>query len=205
VKGLYIDTELWEAVEDAPRKVQGEYLAALARLYFMGEEADGLKGIAKAAYKPAAGRVRSQRAHAIAGKKGGDAKARNVANDLANGVANDLADGLANGVANGLALYKDGDRDRDRDRGRSKHVAAFQRPTIAEISDYIDQKGYGFSAEEFYDHYEANGWMVGKVKMKSWKHALANWERQRSRFSKPNRDSQFDYDDEGWMPEVASW
>lgn len=30
---------------------------------------------------------------------------------------------------------------------------------------------------KFYDYYQSNGWMVGKNKMKSWVHALSNWNR----------------------------
>lgn len=31
--------------------------------------------------------------------------------------------------------------------------------------------------EKFYDHYEANGWKVGKNAMKCWQAALRNWKR----------------------------
>jgi hypothetical protein len=31
-------------------------------------------------------------------------------------------------------------------------------------------------ANRFYDHYESNGWKVGKNSMKDWKAAVRNWE-----------------------------
>ena len=39
---------------------------------------------------------------------------------------------------------------------------------------------------EFYDHFTANGWMVGgKSKMKDWKAAARNWSRRATDFSRP--------------------
>lgn len=34
-----------------------------------------------------------------------------------------------------------------------------------------------FECEKFFNYYEANGWRVGKNHMKSWPHALANWQK----------------------------
>ena len=39
------------------------------------------------------------------------------------------------------------------------------------------------NAEKFFNHYESNGWYVGKNKMKDWKAAVRGWER--SEHSKP--------------------
>ena len=50
-------------------------------------------------------------------------------------------------------------------------------PTVDEVQAYITEKGYHISAEKFIDHYQSNGWMVGKTKMKDWKAAVRNWER----------------------------
>ena len=51
------------------------------------------------------------------------------------------------------------------------------KPTVEQIAKYAMEKGYEIDAEAFYDHYEANGWMVGKTHMKKWKAAVANWAR----------------------------
>ena len=32
-------------------------------------------------------------------------------------------------------------------------------------------------SHRFFDYYEANGWMVGRNKMKDWKSAVRYWER----------------------------
>ncbi len=52
----------------------------------------------------------------------------------------------------------------------------FQKPTIEEIQKYLDEKNItSFTAEKFYNFYEANGWMIGKNKMKNWKACCNNW------------------------------
>lgn len=53
--------------------------------------------------------------------------------------------------------------------------AAFVKPTVAEIREYMKSKGYNVFAEEFYDYYESNGWMIGKCHMKDWKATVRRW------------------------------
>jgi len=52
---------------------------------------------------------------------------------------------------------------------------SFKKPTIEEIKLYISEKGYFVDAERFTNHYDSNGWKVGKVPMKDWKAAVRNW------------------------------
>jgi len=52
----------------------------------------------------------------------------------------------------------------------------FVRPTVAEVGDYIREKGFGFSAERFVAYYDSNGWKVGKGAMKDWKAACRTWQ-----------------------------
>lgn len=53
----------------------------------------------------------------------------------------------------------------------------FTPPTLEEIQDYCQEKGYEVDAEKFLAYYEMNGWVVGRSgkKMKSWKGAVAYW------------------------------
>lgn len=66
-------------------------------------------------------------------------------------------------------------------KSKEKNICAdaphkqFVKPTLEEIHAYCDEKGYPIDTERFYDHYESNGWMVGKTKMKDWKAAVRNW------------------------------
>jgi hypothetical protein len=50
-------------------------------------------------------------------------------------------------------------------------------PTLQEVQDYCKERNNGIDAERFIDFYTAKGWMIGKNKMKDWKSAIRNWER----------------------------
>ena len=67
-----------------------------------------------------------------------------------------------------------------------KPSKAFSVPSIAEIQAYITEKHYTFTAEKFHSHYESNGWMVGKNKMKNWKAACTTW--QSNQLNKPGNN-----------------
>lgn len=72
---------------------------------------------------------------------------------------------------------------RIRDMGASPTPNKFKKPSIDEIKEYAST-GYPVDAERFYDHYESNGWKIGKVPMKDWKATVRNW----SRRDKPKGD-----------------
>jgi uncharacterized protein YdaU (DUF1376 family) len=59
-----------------------------------------------------------------------------------------------------------------------KKIERFIKPTLEEISEYCKERKNYVNPESFLDHYEANGWMVGKNKMKDWKATVRNWERR---------------------------
>lgn len=67
----------------------------------------------------------------------------------------------------------------------------FTPPTLEEIKSYISEKGYQVNANDFINHYEANGWMRGKTKVKSWKACVRTWikspsENKQSTYGKKN-------------------
>lgn len=64
-----------------------------------------------------------------------------------------------------------------RDRVEKSRVEKkrFTPPTLEEIKKHIQEKKYSVNPLKFYNHYESNGWMVGKNKMKSWTAALGSW------------------------------
>ena len=74
--------------------------------------------------------------------------------------------------------------DKDRlDKSRLDKDKRFTKPTLDEIKAYITEKHLSVDADRFYDYYEANGWIVGKTKMKDWKAALRNWSRRETQKS----------------------
>lgn len=53
----------------------------------------------------------------------------------------------------------------------------FQKPSVDEVAAYCQERGNALDAHHFFDHYEANGWVRGKTKVKDWKAAVRTWER----------------------------
>lgn len=51
----------------------------------------------------------------------------------------------------------------------------FVKPTIEQLKEYMREQGMNDIAENWLNHYESNGWMVGKVKMKDWKASVRTW------------------------------
>ena len=55
----------------------------------------------------------------------------------------------------------------------------FSKPDIFEVTDYCQKRGSNIDPREFIDHYEANGWKVGRNSMKNWEAAVRTWESRR--------------------------
>jgi len=69
----------------------------------------------------------------------------------------------------------DTDTDTDTDK-KNKQKTTFKKPTVDEISSYCQERNNGLDANQIHDHYEANGWMRGKNKIKDWKACVRTWE-----------------------------
>ena len=59
----------------------------------------------------------------------------------------------------------------------------FQKPTIEEVTTYIQERNNNIDPESFYHYYEANNWCMGKTKIKNWKACIITWEKR----NKPNQ------------------
>lgn len=64
-----------------------------------------------------------------------------------------------------------------RARACKTHTANFSPPDIQDVKAYCMERKNNVDPERFIDFYEAKGWMVGKNKMKDWRAAVRNWER----------------------------
>jgi len=60
----------------------------------------------------------------------------------------------------------------------------FIHPSLLEISEYCKERNNHVNPEVFFDHYEANGWKVGKNPMKDWQAAARNWIKNSEQFTK---------------------
>ncbi len=77
----------------------------------------------------------------------------------------------------------------------TKTSKRFVKPTPQELIEYFNSKGSNQDqAERFFNHYESNGWKVGRNPMKAWKSAVSNW--LKNNYSQPQQPIQ--QDDTSW-------
>jgi hypothetical protein len=51
----------------------------------------------------------------------------------------------------------------------------FRRPSVQDVAEYATGIAANVDPQAFCDHYQSNGWRVGKAAMKDWKAAVRNW------------------------------
>lgn len=84
---------------------------------------------------------------------------------------------LHGGGAKTAPNNKDNTTEREIHNSKELCTKRFTPPTVDEVSEYVREKGYKVDPERFIDYYTATGWMYGKTKMKDWKAAVRNWNR----------------------------
>jgi len=92
----------------------------------------------------------------------------------------------------------DNDNVNDNVKGIKKATTKFIKPSAEEIKAYCSEKKINIDENNFLDHYESNGWMVGKVKMKDWKATARKWGRSAPDNLQPQK-SQSQKTPEEWL------
>ena len=59
----------------------------------------------------------------------------------------------------------------------------FIKPTIEQLEAYMEERNMNNVAHRFNDHYESNGWKVGKNPMKDWKASVRTWEQNHKKIT----------------------
>jgi hypothetical protein len=92
--------------------------------------------------------------------------------------------GSSNDVNCPPPLYvRDKSREKSEER-RDRTAKAYAIPAGEEAKEYARTIGMSESeSDSCFDHFQSNGWLVGKNKMKDWKAAWRNWHRRSDRFS----------------------
>ena len=88
-------------------------------------------------------------------------------------------------IANGM-LSKDKSKykDKDKDKKKKRGSGCFAPPSLAEIKSFWEREELKGDYEEFFNHFESNGWKVGgRAPMKSWNHAARNWAKRELKFN----------------------
>ncbi|MFW6124607.1 MAG: hypothetical protein ACOC46_00555 [Pirellulales bacterium] len=65
-----------------------------------------------------------------------------------------------------------------------KGASKFEKPSVDDVQSFCEENGITIDAQQFIDHYDANGWKVGRAAMKDWKAAVRNWGRRQNEFRK---------------------
>lgn len=158
---------------------------------------------------------------AEAGQKGGNQRVANLKQNqaIASNCKQDQANASnckqmqakpSNTQANQADNDNDNESDNDNDidiRKNKGKTSRFTPPTLQEVEEYIKENGYSFDAKVFIDHYESNGWIVGKTKMKDWKAAIRNWSRREKEYQRPasKRNSNTNNVNDIWGNPNSEW
>ena len=76
------------------------------------------------------------------------------------------------------------EQNRIEEKSKRGKTSRFVPPTLDEVREYCTERGNGIDPAKFVAHYEANGWMRGKTKLKNWKAAVRYWETLREKDNK---------------------
>jgi hypothetical protein len=70
------------------------------------------------------------------------------------------------------------DQEQEKEKqAKRKTAPRFRKPILQEVQAYCQSRGNRVDPQTFIDHYESNGWKVGKNPMRDWKAAVRTWER----------------------------
>ena len=72
----------------------------------------------------------------------------------------------------------------------SRRTGKFSPPSLDEVKEFfLELKSTHDQAEQFFNHFESNGWLVGgRAKMKNWKASSRNWVKRSSKFNPQQND-----------------
>jgi len=73
--------------------------------------------------------------------------------------------------------YPDTLLDKDKEKEEVKEKEKDIPPPLEAVSAYCQERNKGVDPNKWYNHYQSNGWMVGKNKMKDWQASVRNWEK----------------------------
>ena len=93
-------------------------------------------------------------------------------------------------------------------REEGETTTRFVKPSISEIQKYCEERKNTINAEKFFNYYEANGWKVGKNKMKDWKACVRTWEQNEKKYNQTSQKNNFnksELDDKISLGDIGGW
>jgi len=86
---------------------------------------------------------------------------------------------------------------------KARKRAAFVRPTVEQVAEYVKERGSPVDPEAFVAFYESKGWKVGTAPMRNWKQAIITWEKRSETTDRTARDAVFEQPHERRARELA--
>ena len=175
-KGLIINEDVWELIEDLDSKELRNLVECLAAYHREQELPERLKTV-----KGVFNRIVLDNGRFDEEKKANLSEIRRQAvmkrwekekqaSDT-NGIQTDT-----NVHTTDTNIQNAQDKKRIEENRKEEKRYKFISPTIEEVKQYASEKGYtNFNAEQFWNFYESKNWMVGKNKMANWRSAVSGW------------------------------
>lgn len=134
----------------------------------------------------------TRKRRAEAGSKGGKAKVAN-ASKIKQKVAKqanqaNLADSDSKSVSDSVS-----ESDND-NKSKKERSSRFTPPTLEQVQAYCFERNNFVDPQSFINHYESNGWMRGKTKIKDWKACVRTWENNQSKKQSNHNLSGYNYE-----------
>jgi hypothetical protein len=84
---------------------------------------------------------------------------------------------------NGMYTASQQEQEEEQEQEQEKR---FVKPPIEEVKAYMSELKMNDLSEQWFNHYEATGWMIGKNKMKDWRASVRTWKaNQKNNTSSP--------------------
>lgn len=96
---------------------------------------------------------------------------------LFNGVLNSNTPEAVNIVERGIKQSLPNNKSDKETYKQNNNIKRFIPPTVEEVAAYCKERKNNVDARQFVDYYTANGWQVGRNRMKDWRAAVRTWER----------------------------
>ena len=155
-----------EGAQELSPADRGQLYAACLEYLFYGREPDfPMRSVPHAMFVMVRPVLENQRARQSAGSKGGKARAERQAEAKQSPSEQEQEQEVEELGANAPS---------------KKSRPRFVPPTPEEVDAYIAERGYsGFDGEQFCAFYASKGWRVGREPMRSWRHAVVTWWKDR--------------------------
>lgn len=139
-------------------------------------DVDSLCDVAAVAFELIRPNLDASRKKAKAGQEGGSKPEANAEDTASKPEANSKDTGSKKEKE---IEYKNEYKKEIENKSLNNRSVRFVPPSLEEVFAYCQERHNTVDAHRFCDYYTANGWHVGKQKMKDWKAAIRTWERER--------------------------